>query len=116
VLVDRERRPDPAPLRDVADAALGDAVRRQPEDLLAGEPHAAARGAGGLDEAGDRVAERGLAHAVAADDGEHAVIEREGDALQRVRAAVVDVEASDLEDRSRAALRAVAREPGHLSA
>ena len=44
---------------------------------------------------GDRVAQRGLAHAVAADDAEHAALQREAHALQRVRAAVVDVEAFD---------------------
>ena len=52
-------------------------------------------------QAGDGVAQRGLAHAVAADDAEHAALEREAHALQRVGAAVVDVEA--LDDQHRAA-------------
>ena len=68
----------------------------QARNLLAGQPDAA----GGLDQAGDGVAQRGLAHAVAPDDGEHAALDREGHALQRVRAAVVDVEAIDHQDRA----------------
>ena len=91
MLVDRERRPHPPPLRHVADAVLGDrgsaAGRGSPRRRAA--RCRARRGT----RPGDRVAERGLAHAVAADHGEHAVLERERHVLQRVRVAVVDVEA-----------------------
>ena len=43
MLVHRERGPDAPALRHVADAAIGDLVGRQAEDLVAGEPDAAAR-------------------------------------------------------------------------
>src|SRR5512138_833261 len=68
--------------------------RRSPRDVLAAD---ADRAAADRHQAHDGLAERRLAHAVAADDGEHAGIEREVDALQRMRMAVVDVEAPDLE-------------------
>ena len=42
-LVDRQRRPHAPALRHVGDAAARDLVRRQAEDLFAGQPHAAAR-------------------------------------------------------------------------
>ena len=86
-------------------------LRRQAEDLFAGEAHAAAR----RHQPGDRVAQRRLAHAVAADDAEHAALEREAHALQRMGAAVVDVEALDHQRRA-ARLRLAVRdraEPGH---
>jgi hypothetical protein len=63
---------------------------------LARQPDAA----GGRHQAGDRVAQRGLAHAVAADDAQHAVVERQAHALQRVGAAVVDVQALDHQQRA----------------
>ena len=94
MLVDGERAPEPAALRHVADAEAGDAGGRGVGDVLAGEPH---RAAGGAHEAHDRLAQGGLAHAVAADDREHAGGQRQIDALQRVRAAVVDVEAAHFE-------------------
>jgi len=81
-------------LRHVADALAGDHVGREPQDLLAGELHAA----GGPHEPGQGVAQRRLAHAVAADDGKDAVIERQRHALQSMGAAVVDIQVPDLED------------------
>ena len=66
---------------------------RLAENLEPGKPHTAAC----RHQAGNRVAQRRLAHAVAADDGEHARIKRQRDALQRMRVAIVDVEADDLE-------------------
>ena len=47
----------------------------------------------------DRVAERRLAHAVAADHGEHALIERQRYALQRMGVAVVDLQVGHRERR-----------------
>ena len=47
----------------------------------------------------DRLAQGGLAHAVAADHRQHTLIEGQVDALQRVGVAVIDVEAGDLENR-----------------
>ena len=73
-LVDRQRRPDAPALRHVGDAAPRDLVRRQAEDLLAEQPDAA----GGRHQAGDGVAQRRLAHAVAADDAEHAAVDASG--------------------------------------
>ena len=90
-LVHRERGPHAPPLRDVGDAGASDLVRREAEDLLAREPDAARC----LHEAGDGIAQGGLAHAVAPDDGQHAPLQREAHALQRMRAAVVDVESVD---------------------
>ena len=79
-------------------------LRRQAEDLLAGQLDAAAR----RHQAGDRVAQRGLAHAVAADDGEHAASSVKRHALQRMGAAVVDVEVLDREHRAgRRAMQAI---------
>jgi hypothetical protein len=95
----------------VRDAAARDPIGRQAEDLFAGELDAA----GGAHQPGDGVAQRGLAHAVAADDGQHAVLDRECHALQRVRAPVVDVEALDPQDRAAHLGHAVviALQPGH---
>ncbi len=109
VFVDAERRPDPAPLRHVADAPLRDEVGRQAEDLLAGEPHAARGG----DEPGDGVAECGLPHAVATDHRDHAVVQGERDLLQGMGAAVVDVEPLHLEDGPRGPAWPPAGVPGH---
>ena len=93
MLVHGQRRPDPAPLRHVADAEPRDPVRRQPDQLLAQEADAARR----AHQARDRVAERGLAHAVSAHHGKHAPLQRQRHLLQRVRAAVVDVQLLDRE-------------------
>jgi hypothetical protein len=97
VLVDRKRRPYAAPLRHVADALLGDDVGGKPEDFFPRELDAPAR----PDKAGDRVAQRGLAHAVAADHRQHALVQPEGHVLQGMRPAVIDVEVLDLEDQCR---------------
>ena len=50
-------------------------------------------------QADDRIAERRLAHAVAADDGKNAALEPERNALQRMRLAVIDLEILNLQDR-----------------
>ena len=69
MLVYRERWPDSPALRHVADALVGNDVGREAEDFFAVQLHAACRGTSSYcaDQAGDRVAQRGLAHAVAAD-------------------------------------------------
>jgi hypothetical protein len=91
--------------------AVGDRVRRHAQDLLAQQPDAARR----RHQAGDRVAQRRLAHAIAADHGQHAAVEGQRHVLQRVGAAVMDVQAVDLQHRAcrRLALGPVAREPLH---
>jgi hypothetical protein len=110
-LVDRQRRPHATPLRHVRDAAPRDLVRRQAEDLFAGQLDAAA----GTHEPGDRVAQRGLAHAVAADDAEHAAFDREAHTLQRVGMSVVDVQSFDDQHRPARGRRvgAITRPQGH---
>ena len=64
VLLDRERPEDVALLRHPADAGMRALVRAQPGDVAAVEPDGAAEMAGDAD---DRVDQRGLAHAVAAE-------------------------------------------------
>ena len=96
MLVDRQRRPDASALRHVADAEIDNVVGRQPQEIDAGGTDSAT---GRRHQPHDRVAERGLAHAVAADDGEHALIERERYALQRMGVAVVDLQVSHRERR-----------------
>jgi hypothetical protein len=87
-LVHRQRRPHAPPLRHVGDAAPRDGMRGQAQDLLAVQAHAAA----GAHQAGDGVAQGALAHAVAAHQAQHAAFQREAHALQRMGAAVVDVQ------------------------
>ena len=89
VLVHRQARPDPAALRHVADAEAVDLVRLQPEISRAVE---ADRAAARPLQAGDGVAQRGLAHAVAADDGEDAASSVEVDTLQGMAFAVEDLQ------------------------
>ena len=97
VLVDRERAPQPAALRHVADAEPRDLRRIEPGQLVVvGEADRTARRA---HQAHDGLAQRGLAHAVAADDREDAGMDRELDALQRVGMAVIDIEAANLQQR-----------------
>ena len=48
-------------------------------------------------QAGNGVAQRALAHAVAADDRKHAVVERHGYALNGVALAVIDLQVLDLQ-------------------
>ena len=79
----------------------GDLGRRAADELLAHETDGAAGCRGQPD---DRLAQRRLAHAVASDQRQDAVLERQIDALQRVAAAVEDVEPSDLQKVGGAAL------------
>lgn len=81
MLVDAERTPEPTSLRHIADTEPRDMRGWPPCDILAAD---ADRAAADRYQAHDRLAQRGLAHAVAADDGEHAGIERKIDALQGV--------------------------------
>ena len=109
MLVDGERRPHAAALRHIADAETGDGVGRQADDLRAGQLDAAGR----RHQPGDGVAQRRLAHAVAADDGQDAAVQGDGDVLHGVGASVVDVEPIDPQDRARSDLDASPREPAH---
>ena len=94
VLVDRQRAPQPPSLRNVANAKASNSRGSKTHELLAAHADRAARSA---DETHDRLAKGRLAHAVAADDRQHAVVERQIDALQRMRMAIVDIQAPDLE-------------------
>src|SRR5581483_10141058 len=97
VLVDRKRREQPAALRHVADPETGDLVRLAADELLTAIADRAGD-AGGRD-AHDRVAQRRLAHAVAADDAERSALHGERDVLERLRSAVVGAQPLDLEQR-----------------
>ena len=94
MLVHGQRSPQAAPLRYVADPHPRDLCRRAPDQFLA---HEADRSGRGADKAHDRLAHRGLAHAVPPDDGEHAGVKRKIHALKRVASAVEDVHALQLE-------------------
>ena len=102
MLIDGERRPQAPALRNVGKAEPRDLGRAAPDEFLAEETN---RAAGDRREADDRFAQRGLAHAVAADEREDAVLELQVDALQRVAAAVIDVEAFDLQEVGGATVR-----------
>src|SRR5271167_2281610 len=96
MLVDSQARPKAPPLRHVTHAESVDHVRLEAGRLAAEDADAArARGL----EAGDGIAERALAHAVAADHGKDAVVECHGNALNGVALAVIDVEFVDLKGR-----------------
>ena len=96
MLVDRERPPQPTTLRNIADAEQGHIGRRKPAKLLAGEADGAS---GGRNESHDRLAKRGLAHAVAPDHRKDAAVQREIDALHSMRCAVMNMQVADLENR-----------------
>jgi hypothetical protein len=97
VLVDGERLEQAPPLGYVADPGAGDLVGRAPKDLAALEGDRP-RSVGRRDPH-DRVAQRRLAHAVATDEGDRLFAHLEADVLQDVRAAVVDVEVLDGQQR-----------------
>ena len=95
VLLDRERGEDLAPLGDLADAEIADAVARLAGDVGAAE--ADAPGARRLD-AGDGADQARLARAVGADDGDELALgRRQRDAVQRLGVAVEQVQLLDLE-------------------
>src|SRR5262245_56928190 len=79
VLLDRQRRPHAPSLRHVAYARSSNAVRGEPRQLRAVRPILAA---GCAHQADDGLAQRALAHAVAADDGDYAALERQGEVLE----------------------------------
>ena len=70
VFEDAQIREQAEVLKGAGDAAFEDAMRRQPQDLDAGETD---RAAIGRHEAGDRVEEGRLARTVRANDGDDAV-------------------------------------------
>ena len=86
---------NPSVFRHEADAAACDAIRGQAVDPFAVERDLAG---GRLDPAGDRLEQRRLADAVAAENAEHlAVAHGEVDALDDVARAVVGVQVADVE-------------------
>ena len=98
VLVDRERLEQPPALGHVADARARRPCRTaRPTSSVALEADRAARGRRA--HLHDRVAERRLAHAVAADDRDGLAAHLEAQALQDVGAAVEDVEVADRQQR-----------------
>ena len=92
VLVHGERRPQAPSLGDVPDAVVRDPARTQACQLVAFELDGSARD---RHEPHESVAQGGLAHPVAADDGDDPVREIEVDPLQRVGLAVVHVQPPD---------------------
>lgn len=97
MFVHGEGRKHAAPLGNGADARPRDAEGPGAGKGLAGQPHPAAPG---WDEAHDGLAERGLAHAVAPDDGERFGRGRQRNAAQHMTGAMEDVQVLDLEERS----------------
>ena len=98
VLVDRQGREQPAPLGHVADPQLRDLVRRPADKLSsleADRPGDACRR-----HADDRVAQRRLAHPVAADHRGRAAGDLERHVLERLRRPVERVQVLDHEQRS----------------
>src|SRR6185312_6783853 len=83
------------PLRHIADAEPVNFMRRQRGNLAAIDADRA--GAGAL-QAGDGVAKRRLAHAVAADDRQDTAFERQRDALEGMAFAVIDLQVVDAQD------------------
>ena len=106
MLINRQRGPQPATLRHISDTELGNVGGRETDELLATE---ADRSGCDRHETHDGLAERSLAHAIAADDRQDAALEAQIDTLQGVRGAVVDIEPANLEGR-----RAVALSHDHL--
>ena len=94
MFVDGERRPEPAALGRKADPEVGDPVRWQPDQFLAGH---ADRSALHRQQPHDGVAQGRLAHAVAADHRMNAGHQFQIDALERVGGAVVDVQIPNAE-------------------
>ena len=87
---------DASALGHEAQAFLVHVVGGHPGDVLAHQPHAAFLG---VEEAGDRAQRRGLARAVAADEGDDlALLDGEGDSLEGVDLAVVRVDVLELEE------------------
>ena len=89
MFVDRDRGPKPAALRHVTETEPSDIGRGPADELLAHETNGAA---GDRREADDRLAQRRLSHAVAADQRQHAVLKPQIHALQRMAAAIEDIE------------------------
>ena len=101
ILLDAERREQPAAFRHHGDAALHDVGRRQPADRLALETDRLARR---RQHAGDGLQEGRLAGAVGADDGDGlAWLDCGRDAEQRLEVAVEGIEVFDGKQRHRAA-------------
>jgi hypothetical protein len=81
MLVDTQRSPKPPALRHIADAEPGDVGGGAANQFLTKRADRAGRH---RHQPHDRLAQRGLAHAVAADQAEHAFLQGQVDALQRV--------------------------------
>jgi hypothetical protein len=111
VLPDGQAGEHPPVLRDVADAELGDALGRQPDEVLALAPDVpAAHG----HQPHDRLHGRGLAGAVAPEQRDQLTrLHGEGHTLQHVGQAVVRLDLLDLQQRRGGALGAPARYGGH---
>ncbi len=110
MLVDAQRSPQPPALRHIADAEPGDVGGGAADQFLAKRADRTARH---RHQAHDRLAQRGFAHAVASDQAQHTVLQGQIDALQRVRAAVIQVQPANLQCRHRAAQWRTAVSAGH---
>ena len=96
VLAHRELAEEPSALGDVGDSDARDSLRSGPGDALTGEAHLA----GGRHEPRDRAERRGLARAVAAEDGDDlSLADRERDTVESLYRAVASLDAVELEQR-----------------
>ena len=96
VLVDRERREDVPILRDIPDATADDLVRAGALDVVAGQLDRALA----IDEPHEGSQRRRLADAVAAEQGGNTAVGNvEGDPLENVRLAEIDVQVLDGDER-----------------
>jgi hypothetical protein len=96
VLVDRERWEEPASLGDIGDPGDGDLLGTEPVDSPAGQPDLAARR---REEADQCVAQRGLAHPVAPDDGDRLGPHAEAQPVEDQGRAIPGAQVAHLEQR-----------------
>ena len=90
ILLHRHFQKHMPPLGDLCQAALDDLVGRNAMEVVTVEDHAAALR---MEQAGDRVEHGGFSRAVGADEGDDLPLpDRKGDALDRVDAAVIDLQ------------------------
>ena len=95
VLVNGERGKETSALRHIADSGLRNLLGRQTVEHHPVEPH---QPCAGSDETHQCLAERGLPHAVAPDDGHRLRAHREGDAVENPGLAVPGLQSINLQE------------------
>jgi hypothetical protein len=96
VLVDGERWKEPSSLGDIGDPGDGDLLGSEPVDPPASQPDLAARR---REEADQRVAQRGLAHPVAPDDGDRLDPHAEAQTIEDQGRSIPGAQVAHLEQR-----------------